>query len=68
MEDLYLGKVIYNPPMMQVDPKTRKSTGQLQKFIVTATTHGRGFRLAPYHGKERAEMPPDRGPLESGYN
>ena len=57
VEDLRVGKIIYNPPMAEVDPRTRQSTGRLQKFIVTTAVAG-GFSLAPYHGNAPAEMPP----------
>lgn len=58
IEDLHVGKVIYNPPMAEVDPVTRQSTGRLRKFIVSAPCDG-GYTLVPYDGDQDAEMPPN---------
>ena len=58
VEDLHVGMVIYNPPMKEVDPRTRQCTDQLARFIVTART-ATDATFEPYHGDEPAAMPPD---------
>lgn len=54
-EDLHVGMVIYNPPMQEVDPKTRTCNGTLARFEVMAEG---GASLRPYHGPKEAVMPP----------
>jgi len=61
LEDLRVGQIIYEGRAMRVDPITRRSTGELQKFRVTAITHG-SASLEIYRGTEPAEMPPGARP------
>lgn len=55
-EDLRDGMIIHNPPLEEVDPVTRRSTGRLAKFRV-ASDGRNGFSLTPYHGPEPAVTP-----------
>lgn len=56
--DLHVGKIIHCPPHEEVNPRTRKGTGRLQKFIVMSIENG-AAAFAPYRGDKPGEMPPE---------
>lgn len=58
VEDLPVGRVIFNPPMREVDPRTMKCTDTFARLIVTFND-GAEVKLAPYHGDKPGEMPPE---------